>query len=86
VCSNCGASYHTEHNPSQDGVNCDKCNSALTTRVDDAPEVVKSRLEVYHKTTEPLKAYYKDKGNLELVDGVGTVEEITARTFASIGV
>ena len=86
VCSKCGASYHVEHNPSRDGVNCDKCGTALTTRTDDAPEVVLSRLEVYHSTTEPLKTYYKEKGNLKLVDGVGTVEEISARTFSALGV
>ena len=86
VCSGCGASYHVEHNPSKDGKSCDKCKTALTTRTDDAPEVVLSRLTVYHSTTEPLKAFYKEKGNLELVDGVGTVDEITKLTFTALGV
>ena len=86
VCSKCGASYHVAHNPSADGVSCDKCGEELTTRTDDAPEVVLSRLEVYHSTTEPLKSYYEKKGNLSLVDGVGTVEEISARTFNALGV
>ena len=86
VCTACGASYHIEHNPSMDGVNCDKCGIALTTRTDDAPEVVVSRLGVYHSTTEPLKTYYESKGNLKLVFGVGTVDEITERTFEALGV
>ncbi len=86
VCQTCGASYHTEFNPSKDGVNCDKCGIALTTRKDDDPEVVKSRLEVYHSTTEPLKDYYAGSGKLVTVDGVGTVEEITVRTFKALGV
>ncbi len=86
VCAGCGASYHIEHNPSKDGVNCDKCASVLSTRTDDAPDVVLSRLGIYHSTTEPLKDYYKEKGNLRLVDGVGTVEEISARTFEALGV
>ncbi len=86
VCASCGASYHVEFNPSADGVNCDKCKTELTTRKDDAPEVVLSRLEVYHSTTEPLKDYYLEKGNLKVVDGVGTVEEISSRTMKALGV
>ena len=86
VCSRCGASYHVVYNPSKDGVSCDKCAEQLAVRRDDAPEVVQSRLEVYHKTTEPLKDYYAECGKLRLVDGVGTVEEISQRTLRSLEV
>ncbi len=86
VCPTCGASYHVEFNPTKDGVNCDKCGAALTIRKDDAPEVVKSRLEVYHSTTEPLKDFYSKIGKLTTVDGVGTVEEISVRTLKALGI
>lgn len=85
VCATCGASYHVTDNPSRDGVNCDKCNTPLTVRKDDAPEVVLSRLEVYHKTTEPLKDYYSEKGILYVVDGNGPVEQTSARTLEAVG-
>ncbi len=85
VCATCGASYHVTDNPSRDGVNCDKCNTPLTVRKDDAPEVVLSRLEVYHKTTEPLKDYYSEKGILCVVDGNGPVEQTSARTLEAVG-
>ena len=78
--------YHINDNPSKAGTKCDKCGAELVIRSDDAPEVVLSRLEVYHSTTEPLKDFYAAKGNLELVDGVGTVEETAARTFLALGV
>ena len=84
VCPRCGASYHVVYNPSKDGASCDKCAETLAVRRDDAPEVVQSRLEVYHKTTEPLKDYYAECGKLRLVDGVGTVEEISERTLKSL--
>jgi adenylate kinase len=58
VCTSCGTTYHVTENPSRNGVHCDKCGSDLAVRDDDAPEVVLSRLEVYHETTEPLKDYY----------------------------
>ena len=86
VCPGCGSSYNVNDNPSKDGVRCDACNTELTVRSDDAPEVVLSRLEVYHSTTEPLKEFYSAKGNLKLVDGVGTVDEISERTFSALGV
>ena len=86
VCAKCGASYHVVFNPSGDGAHCDKCGEELSLRKDDAPEVVKSRLEVYHSTTEPLKDYYLAKGKLSLVDGVGSVDEITARTVSALEV
>ena len=86
VCPKCGATYHVSDNPSKAGSLCDKCSTELSVRSDDAPEVVLSRLEVYHEITEPLKDYYATKGNLVLVDGVGTVEETAARTFRALGV
>ena len=86
VCQKCGATYHVSDNPSRTGDKCDKCGGELIIRSDDAPEVVLSRLEVYHNTTEPLREYYTAKGIIVSVDGVGTVEETVARTFRALGV
>ena len=84
VCAKCGATYHTQFNPSKDGSNCDKCGEALTIRKDDEPETVKARLHVYHEQTEPLKDFYQAKGNLVMVEGVGAVEEITAKVLSAL--
>ncbi|MFA5562102.1 MAG: adenylate kinase [Eubacteriales bacterium] len=86
VCTGCGASYHIEYNPSADHTHCDKCGKALTIRPDDAPEVVRSRLEVYHELTEPLKDFYAGKGLLKLVLGQEQVADTTALTLAALGV
>ena len=86
VCSGCGRSYHITANPSADGVNCDDCHTPLTTRKDDAPEVVISRLAVYHETTEPLKDYYARKGILRTVCGDGSVEQTSQCTLEALGV
>lgn len=85
VCPACGASYHVKHLASADGKTCDKCGAELVIRSDDAPEVVLSRLSVYHEQTEPLKDFYKAKGNLRTVSGVGTVDEITAAVKEVLG-
>lgn len=51
---------------------------ALTSgRTDDADEnVIRKRLEVYKNETLPLKDYYRKKGVLEDVNGMGTIEQI----------
>ena len=85
VCHSCGSSYHVTDNPSRDGVHCDNCKTELSVRSDDAPDVVLSRLKVYHQTTEPLKDFYLEKGLLKLVDGIGTVEQTTRLTTEAIG-
>ena len=86
VCSGCGRTYHTVHLPSIKGENCEDCGAKLVTRADDAPDVVRSRLEVYHSTTEPLKAYYREKGMLCIVEGTNSVEETTKRTLEALGI
>ncbi|MBR2466854.1 MAG: adenylate kinase [Clostridia bacterium] len=86
VCQDCGATYHVVYKPSKDVKTCDKCGCELTMRSDDAPEVVKSRLEVYHSTTEPLKEYYGKVGNLALVYGAEELEETSKRTLEALGI
>ena len=86
VCSGCGKTFHIVHLPSAKGDVCDACDTKLTIRADDAPEVVRSRLEVYHSTTEPLKDYYRNKGMLRTITGEGTVDEITKRTLEALGI
>lgn len=86
VCPACGASFHVKFNPSADGLRCDRCGAELSARADDAPDVVRSRLEIYHTATEPIKAYYEGRGLLACVDGLGKVEEISARILDALGV
>ena len=85
-CPNCGSSYHIKYNPSAKGEDCDKCGSGLTIRKDDAPEVVKSRLDVYHKETQPLEEFYRNKGILKVVQSQEKVEDTTALTYAALGI
>ena len=85
VCPDCGASYHVVAVPPvKEGV-CDKCGAALIQRKDDAPETVKSRLQVYHKETEPLKAFYAQRGLLKSVENQPTVEETPKAILYALG-
>ena len=84
VCSGCGRTYHIVHLPAKKGDECEDCGTKLSIRADDAPDVVRSRLEVYHSTTEPLKDYYHERGMLCTVDATDGVDEITKRTFEAL--
>ena len=83
VCS-CGSSYHVVYNPPiKEGV-CDRCGEALYVRADDAAETVKKRLETFHRETEPLKAFYAERGLLLTVEGQDEVVDTTALVFQAL--
>jgi adenylate kinase len=48
-------------------------------RTDDAPDVIRQRLRTYHQQTEPLLHYYQQRGLLEVVDGIGSPDEVFQR-------
>ena len=86
VCEHCGASFHlVAVPPKQEGI-CDNCGGKLVQRKDDAPETVKTRLEVYHRETAPLLDFYKERGVLKRVETQPTVEENTKAMLRALGI
>ena len=78
TCPECQTTYHVvSHPPKQEGV-CDKCGSELGIRKDDRPEVVRQRLAVYHKQTEPIVKYYEAQGLLKVIECEDTIEGTSA--------
>ncbi|MCS6790640.1 MAG: adenylate kinase [Bacteroidia bacterium] len=53
--------------------------AAIEGRADDNPETIRTRLQEYHTKTAPLIEYYRQRGLLYRISGVGEVEEITQR-------
>jgi adenylate kinase len=78
TCAKCGAGYHDSNLvPRQEGV-CDRCGgSEFERRADDNAETVKTRLDAYHKRTEPLLPYYRKRGILHEVDGMADIDDVT---------
>ncbi len=84
TCPACGAGFHVMFDrPKVEGV-CDKCGGRLIQRDDDNEATVTNRLKVYKAQTEPLIAYYKGKGLLRSIDGVGGMEDIFGRIVAAL--
>ena len=84
TCEACGASFHVVNNPPKTEGICDVCGKELTIRKDDAPETVKARLETYHAQTEPLIAFYNERGKVKTVANQPTIEATTAEIYKAL--
>ena len=85
TCKNCGALYHLQFDPSTQAGICDRCGGQLFQRDDDREETITARLNVYDTQTAPLVNYYRQRGVLREINGVGSVEEIKARVMQALG-
>ena len=79
VCRNCGEGYHIIFNPPMENKKCDKCKGEIYQRDDDKEDTILARLKVYDEQTSPLIDFYKKKGSLVTVDGIGGFQEITEK-------
>lgn len=86
VCPDCGTTYHVKSNPpAKEGV-CDACGAALIIRKDDDADVVRNRLQTYHRETAPLLEYYKAQGKLEISVSHSDVTGTAAEIFKILGI
>lgn len=53
-------------------------------RSDDSEPVIRRRMAVYAEQTEPLVDVYRERGLLIQVDGMGQIEEVTARLLEAL--
>jgi adenylate kinase len=73
-----GQIYHLKYKPPPP-------DADLEHRADDQEEVVRNRLETYERMTTELLPYYRERGLLRRIDGVGSVEEVTSRILTAVG-
>ena len=82
TCVKNGHVFHVEFDPpTQEGI-CDIDGSRLVIRDDDKPDVIRRRLEQYEEKTEPLVAFYDEKGLLRRIDGTRSPDEVGDRIRA----
>lgn len=53
-------------------------------RTDDTEEVIANRLAIYERETAPILDVYRERGVVDEIDGVGSLEEVTDRIFAAL--
>ncbi len=73
-----GQIYHLKYKPPPP-------DADLEHRADDHAEVVQKRLDTYDSMTSELLPFYEKRGNLKRINGVGSVEEVTARVLDAVG-
>ena len=87
-----GRTYHIRFNPPKAEGRDDTTGEPLVQRDDDKVETVKKRLDVYRAQTRPLVDYYAQwaaRGEAgapkyRKIDGLGAVDDITARALAAL--
>ena len=74
TCKNCEAIFNVKYvKPKAEGI-CDKCGGELFQRNDDKRGVIKERIRIYQKQTQPVLEYYK--GKIQFVEFVCDDPEI----------
>jgi adenylate kinase len=81
ICESCG--LNAEGEAAASGI-CQRCGGKLKQRADDSEAVVRERLKVYHRNTEPLIGYYRARPTFRSVDGAQAPERVTAALVAAV--
>jgi adenylate kinase len=84
VCKSTGRTYHILYNPPKvEGID-DETGEPLIQRDDDKPEAILNRLSVYEQQTEPLIAYYREKGLLVDIDASPAPEKVLSALIKAV--
>jgi len=86
TCPACNAVFHVSANPPREAGTCDSCSGSLVIRPDDEAEAIRRRMEVFREQTAPLIAFYTVRGLLKVVPSAGSVEEVSAKVFETLGI
>lgn len=85
TCAKCGEGYHDHFkSPKVPGV-CDVCGGTeFSRRADDNAQTVRQRLQAYHTQTTPIITYYDRRGIVQRVDGMLSIDEVTAQVISAL--
>ena len=83
TCPKCQTSYGKDTPPKVAGI-CDKDGTALAIRPDDTDGAVRRRMLEYETKTAMLTGYYKARGVVRPIDGVGAVDEVASRILRAL--
>jgi adenylate kinase len=85
VCQDCGTNYRANGtNRRRRAWTCENCGGDVVQRDDDTEEAINRRLDLYEEQTMPLTDFYRERGELVIVDGVGDPDDVTRRVVTTI--
>lgn len=78
ICANCG------WNAVPGMTSCAQCGGQLVARKDDSADIVRERLRVYARDTQPLVEFYRTRPTFRVVDGDQTPDAVAADIAAAV--
>lgn len=84
VCESCGANAEGVEAAQAATSRCRRCGGRFKQRMDDNESVVRERLKVYRRDTQPLVTYYQDRPTFRTVDGGQAPDRVAADLAAAI--
>jgi len=69
ICSKCGKTVSAFPGDGSATLRCSHCGGELVSRSDDSERVVRDRLKVYWRETQPMIAFYQSRPTYRAVDG-----------------
>jgi adenylate kinase len=76
TCKSCQRPFHEKYNPFSSCIE-QRCHGEyLYRREDDTPEHTQTRLKIFHRQTSPVVEYYQKTGNLIIIDGLGSIDQV----------
>ena len=78
VCEDCGTNADGVDGSQIATARCARCGGRLKQRADDDEAVVRERLKVYRRDTQPLVDYYRARPTFRAVDGTQPPERVAA--------
>lgn len=78
VCETCGSNAEGVDPAQMATVPCGRCGGRLKQRSDDNEVVVRERLKVYRRDTQPLVEYYRPRPTFRTVNGAQSTDRVQA--------
>lgn len=84
ICSNCGRTVSAFGDDGIAAEKCSNCGGTLVSRSDDSAQVVRDRLKVYWRETQPMIAFYQARPTYRAIDGAQPPERVRDALVAAV--
>ncbi len=83
-CPQCNEGYNYPSKMPDEAGKCDQDKAILQRRHDDEEDVVRNRLNVYHRQTAPIEDFYRNKGILTEIPAEDSPDEVFQRLLHAV--
>ena len=84
ICSKCGKNVSAFGADGKMASRCTYCGGELISRADDSEKVVRDRLKVYWRETQPMIAFYQSRPTYRAIDGAQPPERVRDALVAAV--